>query len=593
MLVYRSAVRTLDVRDIIGGLEERCAALDASGAMPLDAARSLLIDAGELEAALVDAECPVEDRTTAVTDALNATARCMATLFARAWAGAPFSGSAIDGARRRLRALRRCAMPSTVTASVPEGFAYYGLFPETYLDAAEELVRRCAPCLVVVIGIRGIGTTLSAAVAAQLAMRGVAASRLTVRPRGHPFDRTVRLSPQLLDWLRDAASRPGTVFAIVDEGPGLSGSSMASVVECLTAIGVAPERIMLMPSWDPPAEALSNARARRVWPRHQKFIGSFDRAWLLSGRLARAFGVTAIQDLSAGGWRRLFYRTAAGVGGPPLQPQHERRKFLGRRPGGEHILIKFEGLDAMAAGRRDHAERLAEAGFAPPVAGFAHGFLATRWMDGRPLEARDANADVLRSIARYSAWRSRRERAGHLADPGPLVDMLRVNAHEGLGGEWGALAAGQGARYAAAVARAPAVRVDGRMSPHEWLRTAGSLTKTDGVSHHDDHFYPGAHDIAWDLAGACIEWDLDAPATRMLVREYAAASGDRTIEPRLRFMRAGYAAFRLGYTSLASDALGETPDGVRLRAATGRYAAVLRRELLDESLGGQSYAAGT
>src|SRR5436853_406434 len=55
--------------------------------------------------------------------------------------------------------------------------------------------------------------------------------------------------------------------------------------------------------------------------------------------------------------------------------------------------------------------------------------------------------------------------------------------------------------------------VDGRMNPHEWLGTAdGRLLKTDGATHGDDHFFPGPTDIAWDIAGAAVEWNLHPDA---------------------------------------------------------------------------------
>ena len=52
--------------------------------------------------------------------------------------------------------------------------------------------------------------------------------------------------------------------------------------------------------------------------------------------------------------------------------------------------------------------------------------------------------------------------------------------------------------------------VDGRLQPWEWIVTRqGVLLKTDASSHGDDHFLPGPTDIAWDLAGVIVDWDLD------------------------------------------------------------------------------------
>lgn len=589
MLAYRSESRPVDVSDVLSDLETRIAMLGPAAGSSLETLRSVLIDLGELEAALVDMECEREDDSSALSGALSASICSVARLFVRAWRGGETDRAAVDDALGRLRALGAFSLPEAIHVSVPEGFAFYGLFPETYLDAADDLAQAWAPRSVVVVGIRSIGTTLSAAVAAALAERRIATERITVRPRGHPFDRELCLSRRLVAHLIEAAASDETMFAIVDEGPGLSGSSFASVVGALASLGVPDDRIALFPSWDPAPEALSNEGARRVWRRCVKFLGDFDRAWLASGRLARAFGATVVRDLSAGGWRSLLYPDGNG---PAAQPQHERRKLLVRRGSDEHMLVKFTGLDRAASVRRARAQRMADAGFGAAVEGFAHGFLATRWLEGAPLPVGMRAPDFLRRVGRYLGWIACVERTGRAADPLPLLEMLRVNVTEGLGPQWGAVAVEQALAAAPSVACAPAVRVDGRLLPHEWVRTGSGFVKTDGAFHFDDHFYPGETDIAWDLAGALIELELDGAGEQMLVREYRRASGDDNIEPRLQFMRPAYAAFRLGYTTLGAAALGDNRDGLRMRQQSVRYADALGRALSLDRSHGQSCAAG-
>jgi hypothetical protein len=120
---------------------------------------------------------------------------------------------------------------------------------------------------------------------------------------------------------------------------------------------------------------------------------------------------------------------------------------------------------------------------------------------------------------------------------------------------------------------------DARMQAHEWLRTSNGYVKTDAFDHYDDHFFPGCQDIAWDVAGAVYELDLDLSARRRLVERYRALSGDRTVGSRLPQYAACYLAYRLGYTSLASSTLGSSPDGLRFSRANDRYARLLRQEL--------------
>ncbi len=71
------------------------------------------------------------------------------------------------------------------------------------------------------------------------------------------------------------------------------------------------------------------------------------------------------------------------------------------------------------------------------------------------------------------------------------------------------------------------VIADGRMQPHEWLLTADrKMLKTDSGSHGDDHFFPGPTDIAWDLAGAIVEWEMTAEQSSTFLELYRQKSGD-------------------------------------------------------------------
>jgi hypothetical protein len=117
------------------------------------------------------------------------------------------------------------------------------------------------------------------------------------------------------------------------------------------------------------------------------------------------------------------------------------------------------------------------------------------------------------------------------------------------------------------------------MFPHEWIRTSGGYLKTDALDHHDDHFFPGSQDIAWDLVATCLEFSLAPEARRHLLQRYRVLSGDTTITLRLPLHSITYLAFRLGYTMLAEQTLGSSPDGGRFSAAAARYADLLRSEL--------------
>jgi hypothetical protein len=117
------------------------------------------------------------------------------------------------------------------------------------------------------------------------------------------------------------------------------------------------------------------------------------------------------------------------------------------------------------------------------------------------------------------------------------------------------------------------------MLPHEWIRTSGGYLKTDAVHHHDDHFFPGCQDIAWDVAGTCLEFNLGPRERQQLIERYRLLSGDSTIAARLPLHALTYLAFRLGYATLAATTLGPDSDGKRFSKARHRYSELLRSEL--------------
>lgn len=425
------------------------------------------------------------------------------------------------------RETRHVALPAELDISVPEGFAYYALDPELYRKSVRRFLGDLQPSMVAVIGVRSIGTTLGGIVEAELRKHGVATRFSTVRPRGHPFDRELRVD---YDLARSWLGWPGH-FAIVDEGPGLSGTSFAAVSEFLGTLGIPEDRIVLFPSWDANPAAFRSDRGRRMWTRHRRFTTAFEELHRFDDAL----------DLSAGKWRDV--RRVR----PAVQPQHERRKHLrGDR------LYKFAGYGRYGRQKLERAERLG--GFVPPVLGLEEGFLVTRWVEGGPVRL---NVAFLDHTARYLARIAREFRTGRQADTAALAQMIEVNT---------------GLPWPGDVPESEAVLLDGRMLRHEWLETAAGFVKTDALDHHDDHFFPGPQDIAWDIAAFGAEFG----GEEGLAERYAALAGDRDIGRRLPFYRAAYLAFRLGYCDMAANALGDSEDAARFRRARGRYETRIR-----------------
>lgn len=589
MIVYRTESERADPVSLLGEIQALLRSFEAGRFAFHDLAVELLIDFGVLEAAVADAFSAESDSDDPLLQSFRQAGLMTGRLFYHSAKGAraeiaPWAGR-LGEALDRIRAL---PLPGPAALHIPEGYAYYALYPESYLEAAGRFFHDRRPGRAVCIGIRSIGTSLSSVVAAALEADRCEVRSLTVRPRGHPFDRNLSLSPGLEEMLRREVR---ACFLVIDEGPGLSGSSFSSVARKLSGLGIADDRIVFFPSWQGDEKKFLSEAARARWPRHRKYTVPFEEVSInrppvspfLEGRLF---------DLSGGRWRSLFYRDLSEY--PPVQPQHERRKYLRFAPDAvpsepfrfwERVpgrpspgWMKFAGLGRYGRLKRLQAERLAGEGFSPPVVGLDNGFLVTRFIEGTPLSAGSAHPRLLDTVARYLAFRRKTLPGVRSISFDAMMEMIRVNIEEGLGEASAALLKPLERFRAPFDAEVP-VAIDGRMAPHEWLRTAGGYLKTDGVDHHDDHFFPGCQEIAWDIAGAAVEFALDREGEAALVERCQFHMNDPGLMSRLPFYLVAYLAYRVGYATLAAETLGATPDGARFKALSETYALRLKKEI--------------
>lgn len=527
-IVYRDSRVPGESHSMLRDLRGRAA--DEAALRDPDAATALMIDVAEFESAVVDALCPDRDSSSALLDALRS-ATCAA---ARVWLNArEHRPGGVETLRTSLDRIHASCLPVRVQVSISEGFAYYALFPETYALSARRMLAELDAADICTIGLRNIGTCLAAVVSAAIRANGRRSRSFTARPRAHPFARELRLDETLAGALRHEAAR-GACFAIIDEGPGVSGSSFAAAVDALANLHIALDRIVLFPSWVPDVDALSSSRARAVWASQRKY---WTPALDAGCSPAAAFGVTEnAVDFSAGEWRRtIFARPGAW---PDVQPQHERVKWY--LPS-ERRLLKFSGLGRYgdAAIRRAHA--LADAGLGQRPGTLHHGFLDLPFVEGTPL-ARCDDDETAQQIGRYLGRVAVTFPAREPSDLSALADMVAINTRELLGCE--------------APAPPPdavrGVEIDGRMLAHEWIRTLdGRIAKIDALDHHRDHFFPGVQSPAWDLAGAIVELRMSARQASRLAREYEAVSGDRAVRAQLPYFLLAYSVFRAGYCTMS------------------------------------------
>lgn len=565
MIAYRDSMRT-----IVTAAELRRVCELARGRDTED----LLISAGELEQGIADALHPRCDGWGPVQARLRDAVCAAAVAHLDAVAGRPVAG-ALARARALLGPLCEQALPETVSVKAPEGFVHYALDPAAYaLSAAQyaELAGWRRAARAGVVGVRSIGTSLSAVVAAALA----STRTVTVRPRGLPGHRHVTadasLQARVAGWISAGAD-----ILIVDEGPGATGETFACVADWIGGLGADADRIVLFPHH---AGGLSLAPpGRRAWfASARKHIPPDDHEPDHRGiqEVASALDLDIVDDLSAGRWRTVVPEASA----LPSCPHHERRKLRARGADGAVYLLRYAGRGRWGRATVERALRLAELGLGPGVYGRAGGFIALSWLEGRPLrpaECRErAFGDVL---CTYLAARARCFATGEPVDDTLVIDALVENAREALGPDPPGLDQAR-----ARIERLPqrqAVIADARLVRHEWLRTPTGPIKVDALDHGEGIRPPGPVDMAWDVAGSAIEYGLDPAAVAALCNRCAPACerSPGELGAAVAAYRAPYAACCLGEMALSAREAATPADRLRLERQAARYARALRHEL--------------
>ena len=544
MIVYGDRSRLEDPQGKLGRITARAG--DAAALPPgLDRHAALVdafVEAGELLQGVADAafEARGVDDASPAQDAAMALLLMLADAVRRSWDGglaAPppdLGGPAED--------LARCDLPAEVRVRTSEGHAFYGVYPEAYALAAARTGLARPP---VAVGLRSIGTGLAAMVATGAGSTTTA----TLRPHGDPFARRVRIGPGLRARLLADADAD---YVIVDEGPGLSGSSFMAATDWLEAAGVAPDRITCLAGHDRGPGGQASERTRRRWAAGRVVAASSgDVAERVLSSLEDLVGRAEQppQDLSAGAWRALRPAPA------PSAPALERRKWLLRTSRGV-FLARFAGLGRLGRDKLARAQRLHEAGFAPEPAGLRHGLLVERWVEGRPVDPDGSDRGrLLDAVGRYLGFRARAFPATHQdgASARQLVDMVERNAGLTLGTDAGARARSLAAALAPAARRARPAHIDGRLHAWEWIAAGDRLVKTDAVDHSVGHDLVGCQDIAWDVAGAVVELDLDEGETRRLCAVVEREAGRPVDAGLLELFGLCYPAFQLGLWSFGED----------------------------------------
>lgn len=574
MIVFRKTEHENDTRSFADDLLRLAGEVRSSQRHGL--AQELLIEFGRFESGVADSLFPERDGVNEISAALRRASIEAGHVFRASWEGRP-EEMQFWAARllSSLKSIRQMPLPQRIMTRIPEGYAHYGLFPEVYLASARQFFDERKPSDVVCVGLRSIGASLCSVVAAELESLGSTVLSFTLRPRGHPFKRKAVFDAGLEGIV---AGLKECIFAVVDEGPGLSGSSFSCVAEKLSRLGVPDGNIALFPSWDPDGADFISKEARQRWGAHAKHVSYFEEVWLASGRLQKEAGLEApLRDISAGMWRRLFWSEHDF---PAAHPRHERRKYLSGEPSmGESYMLKFAGLGRYGAAKMGRAAMLSEAGLAEPVERFTNGFIVTKFAYGRPVAERDLNQLLLDEMARYASVLRVNFRSPARMGFEEFLAMTLRNITLGLGKDWGERSRAL-ERMERVYGCSEPVHTDGRMFPFEWILTKKGYRKTDCLDHHLDQFFPSSQDIAWDLAMATVEFEMNPMEQSYFISRYSVLSGDSVGHERLKLYTIAYLAFRLGYASFASEELAKGPEGQRFSSLVHRYSTRLKRELL-------------
>ena len=328
----------------------------------------------------------------------------------------------------------------------------------------------------------------------------------------------------------------------------MSGSSFLSVGDALISAGASRSRICFLGTRSPEPSTLTARDAAERWVAYRSYCTSPTKH-LPHG---------AERFIAGGIWRADVYADQSQW--PASWLQMERLKFT---TFAKHTFFKFEGYGRFGEDVHRRSVAVAQAGFGPLPLRFEEGFGVYPMLRGRALTRNDARAAVLQRIADYCAFRTRAFSA-EVNVNGNLESMLRFNVKEEFGIELSA--------KRSELRVVMPVIADGRMLPHKWIETDGALLKVDNAAHGDDHFFPGPTDIAWDLAGAIVEWELTPESARFLLDRYFHLTRDDA-QQRLPNYLLAYSTFRTAFSKMAAASMQGAEEEARLVHDYHRYRA--------------------
>ena len=203
-------------------------------------------------------------------------------------------------------------------------------------------------------------------------------------------------------------------------------------------------------------------------------------------------------------------------------------------------------------------------------------------MSARATDVAASSNDVVDRVGRYLGFRAQQLPIPQGGAPlSELCAMAVFNTEKVLGAEAASVLRGRLDNVGRLPRKLRRVDTDNRLHRWEWLiGDDGQMLKTDAIDHCAAHDFVGCQDIAWDIAGAAVEFDFSGRERARLAAIVAAEADSDTSEEILRVFEFCYLAFQLGLWTYARMATCGT-EAARVESTLGGYAdrlAVLLRE---------------
>ena len=476
------------------------------------------------------------------------------TAFVRAGTASPAS---LAAAGANLAGLLRWTPPAALQdqqISVPSPFRRLDMTHVDVVSLAQCFVQRFPDrsLPILLVGLRTSGTYFAALARACLEIEGYAqVSCLTMEP-----------NKGLGRWERKALhdfARRGYTAVLVDDPPNTAGTIFVSF-DIARRAGFAAGRVKALVPIHP---------AKRNWPKHlpdDLVVALAPERWHMRSllepeavheRLKEYFGQANFTDVRVvESHAAAAFNAASGNAALEMRGAHLKRIFevrLTSPQGGEEtrfVLAKsvgggWLGYHAFLAGQR-------LAGLVPPILGLRDGILYMEWIPQSASDADNAKNRTQR-IDAAAAYVAARAGALRLAS-NPLLGKGQQRHHNGLKllektlcKAYGRLLTDAlmqkrlGQRLRQLPCPAPTL-IDGTTARQEWITGPQGLLKTDFEQHGMGKAELNVIDPAYDLADAIFSLALTPGEAGRLVRRYAEAAGDASVDRRL-FMNKLLAGF--------------------------------------------------